>query len=112
MATKSGLTLVENEIPDVNGFVKLSNYISEITKIKNDYVTNTALTSRTNDLKNQHVACEVKKVDDKVKKNTADILSIKSSLDQEKSTIDDLKREASFNRGFYCYNQQPYFLFE
>ena len=68
LATKSGLTSVENKIPKVNGFVKLSDCTSEITKIKNDYVTNTALTSRLNDLKNQHVADEVKKVDDKVKK--------------------------------------------
>ena len=51
LATKSGLTLVENKFPNVNGFVKLSDYTSEITKIKNDYVTNTALTSRINDLK-------------------------------------------------------------
>ena len=51
-------------------------------------------------------------MDDNVQKNIADILSVKSSLDQEKSTIDDLEREASFNRGFYYYNQQSYFLFE
>ena len=46
LATKSGLPLVENKIPNVNGFVKLSDYSTEITKTKNDYVTNTALTSR------------------------------------------------------------------
>ena len=67
LATKSGLTTVENKIPNVNGFVKLSDYTPEITKIKNDYVTNTALTGRINDLKNQHVADEVKKADDNVK---------------------------------------------
>ena len=59
LATKSSLTTIENKIPDVKGFVKLSDCSSEITKIKNDYVTNTALTSRINDLKNQHVADEV-----------------------------------------------------
>ena len=59
----------------------------------------------------QHIS-EVKKVDDKVKKNVTDILSVESSLDQEKSIIDDLEREASFNRGFYYYNQQSYLLFE
>ena len=26
--------------------------------------------------------------------------------------LDDLEREASFNRAFYYYNQQSYFLFE
>ena len=31
--------------------LKKTDYSSEITKIKNDYVTNTALTSQLNDLK-------------------------------------------------------------
>ena len=34
-----------------------------------------------------------------MKKNITDILSVESSLDQEKSTIDDLEREASYFRG-------------
>ena len=32
---------------------------------KNDYVTNVSLTSRLNDLKSQHIATEVKTIDDK-----------------------------------------------
>ena len=60
-ATKSNVTAVENKIPDVKGFVKLSDCSSEITKIKNDYAINTALTSQLNDLKSQHIADEVKK---------------------------------------------------
>ena len=68
LATKSRLTRVENKIPDVKGFVKLSDYSTEITKIKNDYVTNAALTSQLNSLKNQHISDEIKKVDDKLKK--------------------------------------------
>ena len=70
------------------------------------------MTSQLNDLKRQHIADEVKKVDDKVKKNITDILNAKTSLEHNKSVIDDLEREASFNRGFYYYNQQSYFLFE
>ena len=61
------------------------------------------MTGQINDLKSTHITDEVKKVDDKVKKNSTDILGFKSSLDQEKSTIDDLEREASFSRGFYYY---------
>ena len=112
LATKSSVTAVKNKIPDAKGLVKKTDYSAEITKIKNDYVTNTALTSQLNSLKNTHISDEIKKVDDKVKKNVSDILGFKSSLDQEKLTIDDLEREASFNRGFYYYNQQSYFLFE
>ena len=70
------------------------------------------MASQLNDLKSQHIADEVKKVDNKVIKNTSDILNYKTSLDHNKSVIDDLEREASFNGGLYCYNQQSYFLFE
>ena len=92
--------------------LKKTDYATEITNIKNDYVTNAALTSQLNYLKSQHIADEVKKVDDKMKKNITDILSVKTSLEHNKSAIDDLEREASFNIGFYYYNQQSYFLFE
>ena len=49
---------------------------------------------------------KLKKVDDKVKKNITDILNAKTSLEHNKSVIDDLEREASFNRGFYYHKQQ------
>ena len=112
LATKSSVTTVENKIPDVKGFVNKTDYSTEITSIKNDHVTKSALTSQLNDLKSQHVADEVKKVDDKVKKNITDIATAKTPLKHNKSVIGDLEREASFNRGFYYYNQQSYFLSE
>ena len=96
LATKTSLKTVVNKIPDVKGFVKLSDYSIEITNIKNDYVTNAGLTSQLNSLKNQHISNEIRKVDYKIIKNVTDILSFKSSLDQEKSTIDELEREATF----------------
>ena len=65
-----------------------------------------ALTSQLNDLKSQHIADEVKKVYDKAKKNITDILNTKTSSEHNKSVMDDLEREASFNRGFHYCNQQ------
>ena len=112
LATKSSVIAVKNKIPDVKGFVKKTDHATEITSTKNDYVTNAALTNQLNDLKSQHIADEVKKVDDKVKKNITDIVTAKNYLLHSKSVLDDLEREASFNRGFYYYNQQSYFLFE
>ena len=112
LATKSSVTVVENKIPDVKGFVKKTDYSTEITSIKNDYVIKSAVTSQLNDLKSQHIADEVKKVDDKVKKSITDIVTAKNSLLHNKSVLDDLEREVSFNRGFYYYNKQSYFLFE
>ena len=70
------------------------------------------MTSQLNDLKSQHIADEVKKFDDKVVKNTSDILNYKTSLDHNKSVINDLEREAFFSRGFYYYTQQACFLYE
>ena len=45
LANKTELKNVENKIPDSNAFVKKTDYAIEITSIKNDYVTNAALTS-------------------------------------------------------------------
>ena len=70
------------------------------------------MTSQLNDLKSQHIPDEVKNVDNKVKKIITDILNAKTSLEHNKSVLDDLERETGFNRGFYYYNQQSYFLFE
>ena len=80
LATKSSVAAVKNKIPDVKGFVKKTDYSTEITSIKNDYVTKSALASQLSDLKSQHIADEVKKVDDKVKKNITDIVTAKNSL--------------------------------
>ena len=110
LATKSSVTTVENKIPYVDGFAKKTDY--EITSIKNDYATKAILDSKVNDLKSTHIADEVKKVDGKVTKNISDILNYKTSLEHNKSLINDLEREASFNRGFCYYTQQFYFLFE
>ena len=96
---KTELKNVENKILDTNGFIKLTDYSSEITKKKkNDYVSNTSLSSQLNDLKSQHIADEVKKIDDKTKKNSPDILGFESRLKQKEDTLNDLEREASFFR--------------
>ena len=112
LATKIELTAAENKIPDSNGFVKKSDYATEITSIKNDYVTNTALDSRINSLKSSHIADEVKKVDDKTKNNASDILGFEIRLKQKEDIVYEGKRENSFARGFYHYLQQSYLVYE
>ena len=74
LATKAEVTAVENKIPSLAGYAKKSEVATDITAIKNDYVTNASLTSRLDDLKAQHIADEVKKVHYKAKKNASDIL--------------------------------------
>ena len=112
LATKIELTNVENKIPDTNNFVKKSDYATEITSIKNDYVINTTLDSKLNSLKSQHIADEVKKVDDKAMKNASDILGFESRLKQKEDIVDEGQRENSFARGFYYYLQQSYLVYE
>ena len=92
--------------------VKKSGYATEITSINNDYVTNASLDSKLNDLKAQHIADEVKKVDDKTKKNASDILGFESRLKQKEDTVDQGQRENSFTKGFYHYLQKSYLVYE
>ena len=112
LATKTELTAVENKIPDANGFVKKGDYATEITSIKNDYLTNASLVSKLNDLKAQHIADEMKKVDDKIKKNASDILGFETRLKQKEDIVDEGQRENNFNRGFYHYLQKSYLVYE
>ena len=93
-------------------WLKESGDATEITSINNDYVTNASLDSKLNDLKAQHIAGEVKKVDDKTKKNASDILGFESRLKQKEDTVDQGQRENSFIKGFYHYLQKSYLVYE
>ena len=105
------LTAVE-VVPDVTGFVKQSDYATEITSIKNDYATNTSLDSKINDLKAQHIADEVKKVDDKVLKNASDILGFESRLKGKEDIVDDLQRDNALTNGRDYYRDKMYLVYE
>ena len=59
----------ENTIKsDLTGYAKKADVATDITAIKNNYVTNASLTSQLNDLKSQHIATEVTGIDNKTKK--------------------------------------------
>ena len=92
--------------------LKKSEVATDITTIKNDYVTNASLTSQLNVLKAQHIADEVKKVDDKAKKNASDILAFENRLKQKEDTVNENERGISFNRGFFFYKDQCYSVYE
>ena len=70
------------------------------------------MTSRLNDLKSQHIATEVKTIDDKTKKNASQILGFESRLKQKEDIVNEVEREISFNRGFFYYLQQSYLVYE
>ena len=103
------VTTVDNKF---SGFVKKTDYSAEITKIKNDYATNTSLDSRLNDLKAQHISTEVKKIDDKTKKNASDILGFENRLKQKGDTLNEAQRENNFHREFQKYLQESYTVYK
>ena len=53
---------------DLTDYAKKADVATDITAIKNDYVTDTSLTSQLNNLKSQHIATEVTGIDNKTKK--------------------------------------------
>ena len=83
---------VENKIPDSQTFVKKTECSTEITSIKYNYVTQTPLTSQLNDSKSQHIADEVKKVDDEVSKNSSGVFGFERRLKQKQDTLNELER--------------------
>ena len=70
------------------------------------------MASKLNDLKAQHIANEVKTIDDKTKKNASDILGFENRLKQKEDIVDENQREISFNRGFFYYLKKSYLVYE
>ena len=97
---------------DLTDYAKKADVATDIITIKNDYVTNTSLTSQLNNLKSQHIATEVTGIDNKTKTNASDILALKNKLKQKENTINENERGLSFNRGFFFYKDQSYLTYE
>ena len=68
---------------DSTGYAKKADVATDITTIKNDYVTNASFTSQLNDLKSQHITDEVKKVEDKVNENKKEIIFVRGFFSYE-----------------------------
>ena len=68
---KSANTKANTIRSDLTGYAKKANVATDITAIKNDYVTNANLTSKLNDLKSQHIATEGTAIDNSTKKMRA-----------------------------------------
>ena len=108
---KGAVTKANSIKSDLNDYAKKTDVANDITTIKNDYVTNASLTSRLNYLKSQHIATEVKTIDDKTKKNSSDILALENKLQQKEHVINENEIGLSFNRGFFYYTDQSYLVY-
>ena len=109
---KDAVTKANSIKSDLNDYAKKTDVANDITTIKNDYVSNASLTSRVNDSKSQHIATEVKTIDDKTKKNASDILSFESRLKQKEDIVDEVERENALTSGRDYYLDKMYLLYE
>ena len=89
---KSANTKANTIKSNLTDYAKKADVATDITTIKNDYVTNASLSSQLNDLKSQHIATEVTVIDNKTKKNASDILGFENRLKQKEDIIDEVQR--------------------
>ena len=68
IVAKSANTKANTIRSDLTAYAKKAEVATDITTIKNDYVTNASLTSQLNDLKSQHIATKATGIDNKTKK--------------------------------------------
>ena len=65
---KSANTKANTIRNDLTSYARKTDVATDITAIKNNYITNASLTSQLNNLKSQHIATEVTAIDNKAKK--------------------------------------------
>ena len=109
--TKSAITKANTIKSDLTGYAKKADVATDITAIKNAYVTNASLTSQLNDLKSQHIATEVTAIVNKTKKKASDTLALENKLQQKENTINENERGLSFNRCIFFYMDQNYLVY-
>ena len=109
---KDSVTKANTIKSDLNDYAKKTDVANDITTIKNDYVSNASLISRLNDLKSQHIATEVKAIDDKTKKNASDILGFESRLKQKEDIVDEVQRENALTSSKDYYLDKMYLLYQ
>ena len=98
---KSANTKANTIRSDLTDYPKRADVATDITVIKNDYVTNANLASHLNDLKSQHIATEITGIDNKTKKHASDILALENKLQQKEDTINENERELSIFRSVF-----------
>ena len=100
---KSAVTRANTIRSNLASYATKADLATDITAIKNNYVTNASLSSQLNDLKRRHIATEVTGIDDKTKKNASDILALDKKIIVIKDIMNENERGLSFSRGFFFY---------
>ena len=102
---KSAVTKANTIRSNLTAYAKKADVATDITTIKNNYVTNASLSS-------QHISTEVTGIDNKIKKNASDILTLENKLKQKEDTINENERGLSFNRGLLFYKDKSYLTYK
>ena len=84
---KSAVTRANTIRSNLASFATKAELATDITPIKNGYVTNASLSSQLNYLKSQDIATEFTGIDNETKKNASDILALENKLQQKEDTI-------------------------
>ena len=109
---KSAVTRANTIRSNLTNYATKADLATDITAIKNDYVTNASLSSQLNDLKSQHIATEVTDIDNKTKKNASNIFALEAKFIVNRDTINENEKGLSFYRGFFFYKDQSYLTYE
>ena len=111
---KSAVTRANTIRSNLANYATKADVATDITAIKNDYVSNASLSSQLNNStkKSQHIATEVTGIDNKTKKNASDILALENKLTLKGDTINKNERELSIFRGFFFYLQKNHLVYE
>ena len=112
ITAKRANTKVNTIGSNLTSYATKADVATDITTIKNDYVSNASLTSQLNNLKSQHIATEVTGIDNKTKKIATDILALKNELEKKEYDINENEIGISFNRSFFYYLQQNNLVYE
>ena len=86
---KSAVTRANTIRSNLASYATKADLATDITAIKNDYVTNA---SQLNDLKSLHIATDITGIDNKTKKNASDILALEKKLYVTRDTVNENER--------------------
>ena len=110
LASKTELTAVENKIPDVSGLATAS----ALTAVENKIPDTTSLITKTD------FDAKLKNISDRVTNNKSKGLLLDNELKKLKTLVGssakikfvEVRKENSFNRGFFYYLQQSYLVYD
>ena len=111
---------VDKKIPDISGlatktslnaYLQTSTFNSKVTEVENK-IKAADIIAKSANTKANTIRSDLTAYTKKTKKNTSDILALKNKFTQKEGTINENKRQLSFNRGFFFYMDQSYLVYD